>query len=167
MAATLRLDTIQSTTGTSAITITPAGIIGMPAQPAFSAYGNGAQAFSGTTAFQILQLNIQNTLGTRTTGYNTSTYTFTAPVAGAYLFLGKITQQGTTAAGPSGWFFVNGATSSHEAMICYYTGYMSSSGFQIIQLAAGDAVTFRVSNYNNSTFTIDTTRSGFAGYLLG
>jgi hypothetical protein len=155
-----------STGGVERMRIDSAGRMTLPFQPAFSAYGGGSQSLSGAAAFQILQLGAQNTLGSRSTGYNTSTYTFTAPIAGTYAFSGKVTQT-TDVTGPAINLYVNGAPVSSEVAIAYANSFMSASGFLIVQLAANDAVTLRVINYNGVSVTIDTTRSSFSGWLLG
>ena len=154
------------TNGTERMRIDSGGRVTMPFQPAFSAFGAGSQSLSGAAAFQILQLGAQSTLGSRPTGYNTGTYTFTAPVAGTYAFFAKITQTSTTT-GPAVNVFVNGVSVGSEVAINYATSFVSTSGFLIIQLAANDAVTARVINYNSVSVTMDTTRCSFSGWLLG
>lgn len=152
--------------GGQQLNISNYGYVTIPNQPAFYAYGSSTQNWSGTSAYQILQLGNQASLGSRSTGYNTSTYTFTAPVSGTYAFFGRMTQTGN-ATGPSLQLFVNGATVYNEICIGYNTSYMATSGFQLVQLAANDAVTLRVINYNNTTVTLDTSRCAFMGWLFG
>jgi hypothetical protein len=167
MASIVKLDTIRNLANVPAFTVSAGGAVNMPARPMFSAYGTGGQAFSGAAAWQILQLSRQNTIGARATSFNTSTYTITAPVSGTYMFLGKVTQQGTTATGPISSIFINGVQYVQESVIPYYTAYMASTGFNTAQLAQGDAVTYRVVNNNSTTFNIDLDRSAFAGFLIG
>lgn len=155
-----------STTLGERMRIDGSGRVTMPYQPAFYAYGTGVQYWSGTSAHQTLQLNTQASLGSRSTGYNTSTYTFTAPVAGTYVFFGRVTQQ-TTVTGPALFLYKNGVQVANELSIGYSTAYMTNGGFQLVQLAANDAVTLSLINYNNTSITIDLTRAGFAGWLLG
>jgi hypothetical protein len=143
--------------------IAAAGQITMPYQPCFSAYGGGTQSWSGAAARQIVQLN--STLINRGSHYNTSTYTFTAPVAGAYLFIGKITQT-TTATGPNAEIWKNGSYVT-EISIAYTTAYMTAAGSVILDLAANDAITFRVINFNDTSLTLDLGRTGFTGVFLG
>jgi hypothetical protein len=146
--------------------IDSSGRITAPYQTAFSAWGSSTQSWSGTAAYQILQLNQQSTLGSRSTSYNTSTYRFTAPVTGTYLFLCKITQT-TAVTGPQAYVFVNGAAVGHEIAIVYSPSYLSSSGSLIVQMNANDYADLRVVNNNNVTQTLDLGRCSFDGHLIG
>ena len=160
-------DTIGfSTVGTERMRIDSSGRVTMPYQPAFFAYGNITQSWSGTSAYQVLQLGVQKTLGSRSTGYNTSTYTFTAPIAGTYAFFARITQT-TTVTGPAMRLVVNSVNQSPEITIGYSTSYMTNGSFIMQQLAANDQVQVAVINYNNTSVTLDLTRTSFAGWLLG
>jgi hypothetical protein len=132
----------------------------------FHAYGNGTQAWSGgSSTTQVVQLNQQATLSGKVSGFNTSTYQFTAPVAGLYMFVGKITQT-TASAGPNAGLYKNG-TFYQEFAIGYSTAYMSSSGIVVIPLAAGDVVDMRSTNFNNLAVTLDTVRCTLTGILIG
>jgi len=161
-----------SWTSTGNVTITGtaniAGALTLPGQPIFSATGSSTQSWSGAAAYQTVQLNAQTTMNSHPAVYNTGTYTFTAPVAGVYMFWAKVTQT-TTATGPAASLFVNGSAASgvQELIINYSVGYLSSSGFCALPLSAGDLVTLRVINFNNTTVTLDTTRCAFMGYLIG
>jgi hypothetical protein len=148
------------------LVIDPSGYVTKPNQPAFYARGTGTQSWSGTSSYQTLQLSTQETLGSRSTGYNTSTYAFTAPIAGTYVFFGRMTQT-TTVTGPAMFLLVNGVTAAQEMSIGYSTAYMTNGGFRLIQLAANDEVKLAVNNYNNTSLTLDLTRSAFAGWLFG
>jgi hypothetical protein len=148
------------------LSIDISGRVMMPYQPAFYAWGSGVQNWSGTSVYQILQLSNQHSLGSRSTGYDTSTFTFTAPVTGTYVFFGRMTQTGT-ATGPSLQLFINGSSTVNEMSIGYGSSYVTVSGFHLVQLAANDAVTLQVINYNTTTFTLDLGRCAFMGWLLG
>jgi hypothetical protein len=134
----------------------------------FFAYGTGSQSWSGAANTQVVQLTTQTPLNSHPAVFNTSNYTFTAPVAGVYMFWGKITQTGT-ATGPSAGLYVNGVAASNvpELIIAYSAAYMSSTGFCALPLAANDLVTLRVTNFNNTSVTLDVTRCSFMGYLIG
>lgn len=132
----------------------------------FHAYGNSTQSWSGgSNTTQIVQLNLQTAMSGKVSGYNTSTYQFTAPVAGLYMFIGKITQN-TSATGPAAALYKNGVY-VQEFAIAYNTAYMSSSGVVVLPLAVGDVVDMRATNYNNLAVTLETQRSTLTGILIG
>ena len=132
----------------------------------FHAYGNSNQSWSsGSSTTQIIWLNQQASLSGKVSGFNTSTYQFTAPVAGVYMFIGKITQN-TSATGPAASLYKNG-TFYQEFTIAYGTAYMSSSGVVVLSLAAGDVVDMRGTNYNNLAVTLETQRCALTGILIG
>jgi len=152
--------------GTTRMAVDGSGRITMPYQPAFYAWGSGNQSWSGTSAYQTLQLTNQVSLGSRNTGFNTTTYTFTAPIAGSYAFFARMTQTGT-GTGPAMTLYKNGVGQNNEMTIGYGLAYMTATGFQFLQLAANDTVNVQVINYNNTSFTLDLGRCAFMGWLLG
>lgn len=152
--------------GNDRIVATSTGPITMPYQPAFDAYGSGVQNWSGASQYLVLQLGVQVSQGVRTTGYNTGTYRFTAPVSGTYLFLCKVTQT-TSVTGPQAYVFVNGVAVGHEITIGYSQQYLSASGFLYYYMNAGDYADLRVINNNNVTMQLDLGRCSFTGHLIG
>lgn len=149
------------------VKIDSAGRVTRPYQTAFYAVGGSTQSWSGSYNVQTLQLNSPYSLGSRSTGYNSSNYRFTAPVAGAYLFFGKITNTTSNSTGPEMFFYVNSGTAYYGAINYVANSYATTSGQIIIQLAAGDYVELVVGNNNNVSFTLDLTRSNFGGFLIG
>ena len=101
----------------------------------------------------------------KVSGFNTSTYRFTVPTDGLYMFTGKITQT-TTTTGPQALLFKNGV-SFLELAIIYGVGFFSSSGTAILPLVAGDIIDMRVTNTNGVAVTLDTSRCSFTGVLIG
>jgi hypothetical protein len=75
----LRVNGIANTGGTTAASIQSNGVVTEPNKPAFSALAPTGQGAAGTGAFNVTLVNVNNC-------YSTSTYKFTAPVAGNYFF---------------------------------------------------------------------------------
>ena len=90
MSSVLKVDTIQNTGGTSALTIDSSGRVLTPAKPSFHAYKStsGAWQTLGGTGQAVIPLN--NTKHNVGGHYDTSNYRFIAPVAGVYLFAAQI-----------------------------------------------------------------------------
>jgi hypothetical protein len=157
---------------TEAMRIDSNGRVTMPYQTGFHAsYGTiASQSWSGTAAFQALQLNGQATFGARTTGYNTTTYRFTAPVAGMYMLYSRFTPNTNGQTGPEAIFSINGSGAYYAGINYSAVGigsYVSTTGELLVQLAASDWVELRIVNNNNVSFTLDLTRCCFGGYLVG
>lgn len=132
----------------------------------FHAYGISTQAWSaGSQQTSIVQLGNQTTLSGKTSGFSTSTYQFTAPTDGLYMFSGKITQT-TSAGGPAVALYKNGVVYL-ELGINYSVAFMTSGGTLLMPLVTGDVIDMRVTNYNNLAVTLDTTRCSLTGVLIG
>jgi hypothetical protein len=165
-AGTITLDTLVG----AAVNIDSSGRVTMPFQPAFEVRGSGTQSWSGAAAYQVLVLDTKtgSIPSVRSAGYNTSTYRFTAPVAGTYAFYygWAVTSAAT---GPEGTLFLNNSSVFRNGAIGYtYTGgYFTATGFQTAYLNANDFVNLQIVNNNSVSFTLDTVRSFFGGYLLG
>jgi hypothetical protein len=143
----------------------------VPSQPAFQARGTGEQSWpSGANSTQVLQFSIRtgNLPTARNSGYNTSTYRFTAPVAGVYAFHHAFTITNTST-GPESYLVVNASTVHRMGVIGYmYTGgYFTATSFETVYLNANDFVHVQVQNNNAVAFNIDLGRSYFGGYLIG
>ena len=126
-----------------------------PNQVQFFAYGSGAAITSGTLPYSNATVNIGG-------GYNASTYTFTAPVAGTYLICSQHFSTSTSAG--SADFQKNGVGIGRfgtEGSMGNYTGW---AGHIIVPLAVND--TLKIALFAG-TITVNTSLSFFSGYLLG
>jgi len=98
MASTLKVNEIQHTNGTSALTIDTNGIISQPAKPSFKAYNNAGawQSFGTSGVFHDMPFSTEDhDIGGN---YDTSTYTFTCPVDGVYMFGAQYLHDATASA---------------------------------------------------------------------
>jgi hypothetical protein len=169
------LDVRFGTSDTERMRINSSGTITKPYQPGFQVTrGNSStQALSGDST--ILQFN--TVVFDNQSNFNTSTYRFTAPVAGVYLFTcqARYDNSYTVNSYLRTHFNINGQNGTgagynygHQIMGSY-TGYSvayeSGTISAILKLAAGDYVDVRGGVSGGATeFQRE---SQFSGYLLG
>ena len=165
--STLAVDAITNATGTSAMAIDSSGRITTPAKPAFFAGRTGGNsAFTlGTFPFNVARINVGNC-------WNTTTYKFTAPVAGLYYFFAQGYYNDGTG-NKRMKIRKNNNIDLNTASITT-TGNDESLGFSVIeQLAIGDTIDVYSDqnasqtlyyNINNNTHGAHTY---FMGYLIG
>ena len=155
--------------GTERMRIDASGRITMPFQPAFHAFGGSVVSVSISN--YILALG--STLTNRGSHYNTSTFRFTAPVAGMYMFAHRVTW-GSNGSGVSVFQALNGSAFGGGTGVTEVFGYTSAGGYNttsasvsFISLNANDFVDLRSSIYNSSAQSLDLSRCSFSGYLIG
>jgi hypothetical protein len=165
---------VFTTNGTERMRIDASGRVTMAAQPRFKA----VFSTSTDTTFTINTVLPYNTsvynVGSH---YNTSTYRFTAPVAGYYYF--RAWGYGTASGGRATMsirLFVNGVVDSSTATGDINIGATAAGEVSIapvnaygtLYLNAADYVEARCTAYNNNAiFRIFTGHAGFEGYLIG
>lgn len=149
--------------------IDASGRVTMPFQPAFHAFGGSVVSVSISN--YILALG--STLTNRGSHYNTSTFRFTAPVAGMYMFAHRVTW-GSNGSGVSVFQALNGSAFGGGTGVTEVFGYTSAGGYNttsasvsFISLNANDFVDLRSSIYNSSAQSLDLSRCSFSGYLIG
>jgi hypothetical protein len=152
---------------TTGMQIDTSGRFFIPAQPAFFAYKNIGDNYASAAGIQPMP-NVK-TLGNHvTSSYNSSTYTFTAPVAGLYHFDFVIAMTIGTAPGDIS-IAVNGTSYTNDGYTIIDIGTINwrSLGISaVIYLNASDAVTaYRTYAPNNPANT--SWRGYFSGYLIG
>jgi hypothetical protein len=155
--------------GTEVMRIDSAGRVTIPFQPAFSA--NGANSDSTTTATNPIPFNTLNNgvvNSTRSSGYNTGTFRYTAPVAGLYFFSATIFTAGGSTYAQVAPYKNGAAIPTTDQLLAFTTpgaGNEIQTGSFIIDLAVNDYVDIRarvgysVKMYGGHSF--------FTGYLIG
>lgn len=145
-----------SEVSTERMRIDSSGRVTMPYQPAFYAYISTNGSVSGTFPFNLTQVNIGSS-------FNTSTYRFTAPVAGTYYFSFGINMNNT---GGSFYLRKNGSqiagSNSNNAAITNWTKLTTDA---MVTLAAGDYVD---AYCGGATYVYDSiSYNFFTGWLIG
>lgn len=148
------------------------GRVTKPYQPAFLASGNGGfQTPAGNTVLPFNILPSAFSSSNRNSGFNTSTYLYTAPVAGLYQFYCQIYSNATNATSLA--WRKNGAEISFQdtALIGYCGINLSSTGLTVngsvlLELAAGDSVGVATRSGSSSQY-IYMGHSCFYGHLIG
>lgn len=149
--------------------IDASGRVLKPFQPAFHASGDTSISVSISNYTLALPTAVTN----RGSHYNTSTFRFTAPVAGMYMFAHRVTWS-STGSGIAVHLSVNGSpfggAAAYSEVFGYTTGtayHTTSAAVSFVQLNANDFVDLRTVIYNSSAQSIDLTRSSFSGCLIG
>jgi len=145
--------------GTTALTLTAAGYPLTPLRPSFCAYPNTTSGYSGSP------LQYDATVNNVGGGYSTSTYKFTAPVAGTYFFSYSIwtNDSSVTRCG----FYKNGSPVGNATYPIGTRNQASAnendSGSLVITLALNDYIDVRC--YAGAVLIFGT--NYFLGYLIG
>ena len=163
MASTLNVDQIgHSTSGTTALTIDSSGRIVTPARPAFRVHGTTAVWNNLVANTKLSQLTtVEYNIGSH---YDTSSYEFTAPIAGLYHFSGRL-------------YVNNTATISDFYLSVDDAGFTEKYYFASQDADASDSsVTFAETLQLNANQTVSVkgnsgqyypVYSSFSGYFLG
>ena len=155
---------VGDSSGSTLLSVSSAGLLGIPNLPAFQATGSGLMAFSGSAALAVVVLG--TAIVNNGSDYSTSTGKFTCPVAGIYCFFASVTT--TDAATGVEAFIVNENTSINIArVISYGDSYDQGVMIGIDDCAASDVISVKAINNNNTSFSLDRTRCNFGGVLLG
>ena len=165
--STLKVDTVQHSGGTTGLTIDSSGRIKYPAQVRFLAIGS-ADGFltTATLPFPTVVRNIGS-------GYNNSTYKFTAPINGCYFF--NLHQYVKCDSGESiGLEFRKNDAELLTAPKIYFHPDNLNSGGEIDQIQTASAMidlsatdTIHVIYSGDGEYYSGNQWSQFSGYLLG
>ena len=155
------------TDGGGKLLIDTNGAVTKPSQPAFKAVGTNA-AYITTTPVQFNNTSLGDSFNTGS-HFNTSTYKFTAPIAGRYLFHLHMGIINIGAANGHGYPYIR----VNDSGIAYsYNQFTASATYapahvtQILELAANDYVNVTFGG-SNSTYYGNYTELSFMGCLLG
>lgn len=166
--------TTASTSGT-AMSIDSSNRITTPARPAFSARGSGswidvADNTTAVIAMTIADVNVGSC-------YSTSTYKFTAPVAGLYQLQCNVylKNNGGTASDSGTYGYVKmQKNGSNIAGLESIHGYLNNGDADqtqhingLVSLAVGDEVTLVMSSYGGGISSYNRNNTSFHGYLVG
>ena len=147
------------TNQTQRLVIDGSGRVTMPYQPRFSAYwhdGAALRASPATMKFNDVDVNVGN-------HYNSSTYLFTAPIAGDYFFMFSVNSRGT---GQFYNYFIKNGTQipAGQSYTDDNATYKMGNSSLIITLQAND--TMGVYLHNGSDYQ-NSYQNTFCGYLIG
>jgi hypothetical protein len=161
-----------ATNTTNRLSISSAGIITAPSQVSFKAYFSGSNPSITKSVITTLPYNAEDydTQG----NFNTSTYRFTAPVAGKYLFTVNTNTYGLDdTASLRLLLFINSTNYRtifwRQNMATGNTGDILISGSDILNLAANDTVEVRIISDGSGTYNLSggLDYNSFSGHLLG
>jgi hypothetical protein len=148
--------------------VLPSGAVVRPYQPAFFATGSGGTiTISPGSYIPFNQLNTTFAGSNRNSGFNTSTYLYTAPVAGLYYFYAQFYLETAEALA---WWKNGSQLLYNDVALVTFANNLSSSAYQIlngsaiIDLASGDYIGIQVRT-GTSNVTMYMGHSTFFGYL--
>lgn len=152
-----------------ALAIDSSDRVTMPFMPAFWALGSGTQSWSGAaTAIKVnFSAGGQYVTSNKSGGWSQANSRYTAPVAGTYEFMLSFAVQTGPSTGPAAFLYKNGSAWLEVVINYASTSYVQTTGTIMLDLNANDYVEFWITNYNNTSFTIDLGRCKFSGKLIG
>ena len=153
------------TVGTDKLAVDASGRVTMPYQPAFHSYMFLTNNWTGNAGdvvpFDTAEFNIGG-------HFNTSTYRFTAPVTGRYLFYVKLTSY--TWWGDYGFYVNGGQKREVEKRDTSQNNWTPSLDVTLFNLSADDYVDIRVQYNGGGSYMTDGNSElweSFGGHLVG
>jgi hypothetical protein len=146
------------------MSISSAGYITMPSQPRFFAYSSGSSMSSGSKVpFDSASINISSS-------FNTSTNTFTAPIAGTYYLSALVRYNQLGATYTQTQIYINGLNTwqgHYNNTTNAATTYSGVSAVAVVTLSAGDTVNVYAVVSGGGTISFSGTECNFFGWLMG
>ena len=149
--------------GTTQMNIDGSGRVTKPSQPCFVATRNSNHVIGTSDA--VIPIDIEDfDVGNN---YNTSTYTFTAPVAGKYLFAFQATINSiNTGTYNACYMHKNGSGTGYRFRTLTGSGWTGISGTIVISLAVNDYVSM-YGYAQSGSMMLQSGEIHFMGYLIG
>ena len=161
----------RSGTGTERMRIDAAGRVTMPYQPAFLAHGNNAGYIPVSTVGSGSYIPFANAVTNIGNHYNSSTYKFTAPVAGMYHFYSAVyTRTGTATEDIYTRWVVNNSSNKGYAYFFNVTGseiHNTLTDSIDIYLNANDYIGVTINGAGGADMYTGFQECRFSGYLIG
>ena len=164
MASTLKVNEIQHTGGTTALTMDSTGRILTPARPAFRALKTSSQTASANNTLITWDSASINT------GNHFANNVFTAPIAGLYTFsIIVLTPNATDIETYHLGFTPSGGSLTTLArwMSTNAAGHETLSGSMIHEMGVGETMGLYLSSTNDAIYGESSRWSTWCGYLLG
>tara|TARA_R100001015_G_C4545475_1_gene108536 strand:- start:287 stop:781 length:495 start_codon:yes stop_codon:yes gene_type:complete len=161
----LLVQNIKHTNNTTAMTVDTSGRILTPTRPAFQARGsNESYVTTNPVPFPTAEVNIGSC-------YNTSTYKFTAPIAGVYYFYAYVYFKCTATEYSNIQFSKNDSTDyESSAGSLFATGggsvYGTHPTIAVLSLSASDTIKVAFHSSTGDYYNGED-ESVFGGFLLG
>jgi hypothetical protein len=172
MTSILKVDTIQDSGGTTGLTIDSTGRVLMPQVPMFQIHSSGNQYVSDdhTIQFDSEEIDIGN-------NFNTSNYTFTAPINGYYHMHAHVYVRVYSGTDAAVYYKVNGSNYNgiNFGSYIYAYAYNNAGGEShesldvplIMKLAANDAVTVAITTSGTGAYYEGVRETWWTGHLIG
>jgi hypothetical protein len=152
--------------GNNVLAIDSSGRVTKPYQPGFSVRQQGQTNIDCTSSNYIAFRHIHTTNFNTGNHFSSSTGSFTAPVAGNYIFGTTVRYDGFSGS----YFYVsilkNGSTFYARELTSLTGTYLHASVHTIMNMGAGDSCNVALRSVGDSNITLDVD-SNFYGYLLG
>jgi len=172
MTGIIKVDTIQNNGGTTGLTIDSSGRVLMPQVPMFQVHASGNQYVSDdhTIQFNTEEIDVGG-------NFNTSNYTFTAPINGYYYMHAHIYVDVDSGTDAMIQYKLNGSdyTGINIGSSIYSYAYNNAGGAAhepldlpvIMKLTANDAVTVAITTAGTGAYYAGARETWWLGYLIG